>query len=272
MSEENRTAGGACIHSAEDFASMQLSGRKAAEVLDEIEPYIKAGVTTEYLDDMIHTLIKSKGAVTACLGYKGYPKISCISVNHVVCHGIPDGRLLKSGDILNIDVGLIFNGWYGDTSRMYAVGKPSVRAGRLLKIAHTCLMKGIEATGPGRSFLEIGRAIRRYAESQGCSVVDGYVGHGVGKQFHDMPIVCHVGKTCSEDLILPGMIFTIEPMINLGKPGVKILSDGWTVVTRDMSLSAQFEHTVGIMEDGVVIMTESPADKFFVDSLASDKK
>jgi len=258
----DRTPEGIKLHKPEDFAGMRAAGRAAAEILDMIGGHVAEGVTTAALDELIHDHIKAHGLVSATIGYRGYQHASCISINHVVCHGIPGEKALKPGDILNIDVTVIVDGWYGDSSRMYVAGRPSRRAERLIDVTHEALMRGIDAVHPGATFGDIGAAIQTYAESQRCSVVRDFCGHGLGRVFHDAPNVLHYGRPGTGATLRPGMFFTIEPMINLGRPETKILADGWTAVTRDMSLSAQFEHSVGVTADGVEVFTLSPADRF----------
>jgi methionyl aminopeptidase len=271
------------IYGPEDFAAMRRAGRLAAETLDYITPYVQPGVATGELDRRIDRFVRDHGATPATLGYRGYPKSCCISVNHVVNHGIPDDRKrLKEGDILNIDVTVILDGWYGDTSRMFYVGEPAkvpVKGRKLVEVTFECMWLGIRAVRPGGGLNEVGWAIQRHAEAHGFAVVEDFVGHGVGRDFHEPPNVHHfkysrldrngrwlgrsrkgVSKGVVPDVpIVPGMIFTIEPMINAGTPEWKLLDDNWTAVTRDRSLSAQFEHTVGVTEDGVEIFTLSPA-------------
>ncbi|MCP4393035.1 MAG: type I methionyl aminopeptidase [Alphaproteobacteria bacterium] len=246
------------IHGEEDFAGMRAAGQVAAETLDYITPYIVPGVTTEKLDNLCADFIKEKGGISAPLGYRGYPKSVCISINHVVCHGIPDDRKLKDGDVINIDVTPIINGWYGDSSRMYYVGKPSVKAKRLVEVTYECLMRAIDIVKPGVRLGDIGYIIQEYAEKQRFSVVRDFCGHGLGTVFHEPPNVMHYGNKGQGDVLEEGVFFTIEPMINAGKKDTKILSDGWTAVTRDRSLSAQFEHSIGITADGCEIFTFSP--------------
>ncbi|MEM8571049.1 MAG: type I methionyl aminopeptidase [Pseudomonadota bacterium] len=250
------------IHNPDDFAGMRAAGALAADILDRIIPHVSPGVTTSDLDDAILGMIEEAGAASATIGYKGYRHASCISINHVVCHGIPSTKKLKSGDILNIDVTVILDGWYGDTSRMYVAGPPSRKSERLIDITHDCLLKGIEQVRPGNTFGDIGAAIQRYAEAHRCSVVRDFCGHGLGRVFHSAPNVLHYGRWGAGAVLEPGMFFTIEPMINLGRPETKILSDDWTAVTKDRSLSAQFEHSVGVTETGCEIFTLSPAGRF----------
>ncbi len=246
------------LHGAEAFAGMAKAGRLVAEALDLLVDQVKPGVTTDALDQFVFDFALEHGAIPAPLNYRGFPKSICTSLNHVVCHGIPGPRALKEGDILNIDVTLIVDGWHGDSSRMYAVGKISRAAERLLEVTYNSLMKGVAAVRPGATTGDIGAAIQTYAEAERCSVVRDFCGHGLGKVFHDRPNILHYGEPGEGLPLKPGMLFTIEPMINIGKPHVKILSDGWTAVTRDRSLSAQFEHTVGVTETGCEVFTLSP--------------
>ena len=246
------------IHSAEDFDGMRKAGRLAAETLDFVTPHVRSGVTTGELDRLCHDFIRDHGAVPAPLNYKGYPKSICTSLNHVVCHGIPGDRSLQDGDILNIDVTVILDGWHGDTSRMFPVGPVPVKATRLIDVTHECLERGIAAVRPGGTFGDIGHAIQTHAEARRYSVVRDFCGHGLGRVFHDEPNVMHFGTPGSGPEMREGMFFTIEPMINAGRHGVKILSDGWTAVTRDRSLSAQFEHTVAVTRTGHEVFTRSP--------------
>jgi len=247
------------IHDAEGFEGMRRAGKLAAECLDMLVPHVKPGVTTEYLDDLAREFVLDHGALPACLFYRGYAKTTCISTNHVVCHGIPGPKPLREGDIANIDVTVIVDGWHGDTSRMYGVGAVSPRARRLVDVTFEALKRGLEAVKPGATTGDIGFAIQQYVEAQRCSVVRDFCGHGVGEVFHDTPNILHFGKRGEGTRLKPGMFFTIEPMVNLGRPAVKLLSDGWTAVTRDKSLSAQFEHSVGVTETGVEVFTYSPA-------------
>lgn len=249
---------GITIHQQADFEAMRKAGKLAAEVLDMIGEYVQPGVTTDSLDKLCHDYMVERNAVPATLGYRGYPKSSCISVNHVVCHGIPGEKKIKDGDILNIDVTCILDGWFGDSSRMYVAGQPSAKAKRLIKVTYDSLFLGIEAVKPGNTFGDIGYAIQSYVEKQNMSVVRDFCGHGIGSVFHSKPNVVHFGRPKTGPVIEEGMFFTIEPMVNFGRPEVKILSDDWTAVTRDKSLSAQFEHSLGVTSDGVEIFTESP--------------
>jgi methionyl aminopeptidase len=246
------------LHSADDFAGMAKAGRLVAEILDLLVDEVKPGVTTEALDRFVFEFAMDHGAIPAPLNYRGFPKSICTSLNHVVCHGIPSPRALKEGDILNIDVTLIVEGWHGDSSRMYAVGRIARAAERLLEVTYNALMRGVAAVKPDATTGDIGAAIQTYAEGERCSVVRDFCGHGLGRVFHDRPNILQYGEAGEGLVLKPGMLFTIEPMINLGKPHVKILSDGWTAVTRDRSLSAQFEHTVGVSETGAQVFTLSP--------------
>ena len=261
-SKPRLNADGITIHSKEDFEGMRRAGRLAAEILDMIGPFVKPGVTTEYLDQLCHDFMIANNSVPATLGYRGYPKSSCISINHVVCHGIPSDKKLKDGDILNIDVTCILDGWFGDNSRMYVAGKLSRKAERLIQVTHDALMLGIDQVKPGNTFGDIGAAIQKYAEAQRCSVVRDFCGHGLGRVFHSPPNVLHYGNWGSGNVLEEGMFFTIEPMINLGKPHTKVLADDWTAVTKDKSLTAQFEHSLGVTADGCEIFTLSPNGTF----------
>jgi methionyl aminopeptidase len=248
------------LYGPEAFDGMRQAGRLAAETLDMIVPHVVPGVTTAELDDMIREFMIAGGAVPATLGYRGYTHSCCISINHVVCHGIPGDRVLKDGDIVNIDVTPLLHGWHGDTSRMYLVGDTvPIKAKRLVDVTYECLMLGIEQARPGNRMGDVAHAIQSHAERHRFGVVRDFCGHGVGRLFHDAPEVVHVGRPGTGPELRPGMIFTIEPMINIGKPDVKLLDDGWTAVTRDRSLSAQFEHSIGITETGCEIFTTSPA-------------
>ena len=247
------------LHGPEGFEGMRKAGRLAAQVLDMLVPYVKPDVSTATLDQLAWDFVRDHGALPATIFYRGYSHSLCISVNHVVCHGIPGLKKLKSGDIVNIDVTVIVDGWHGDTSRMFLVGDVPIKARKLVEVTYECLMRGIAAAKPGATLGDVGHAIQSYAESQRYSVVRDFCGHGVGKVFHDAPNIVHVGKPGRGQLLKPGMFFTIEPMINAGRADVKILDDGWTAVTRDRSLSAQFEHSVGITETGCEIFTRSPA-------------
>lgn len=257
------TRDGIRIHEPADFEGMRVAGRVAAEILDEIGPHVFPGQTTGEIDRIITGMVEVRGVVSATIGYKGYQHASCISVNHVVCHGIPGDKVLKDGDILNIDVTVIVDGWYGDTSRMYVAGTPSRKAERLIQVTHDALMMGIEAARPGATFGDIGAAIQAHVEANRMSVVRDFCGHGLGRVFHAPPNVLHYGRPGTGPRLEEGMFFTIEPMVNLGRPETKVLSDDWTAVTRDKSLSAQFEHSVGITATGVEVFTPSPAGLFY---------
>jgi len=246
------------LHGPEAFAGMRRAGRLAAEILDAMVPLVRPGVTTAAIDDAVRQLTLDGGAVPATLGYRGYQHSSCVSINHVVCHGIPSEKTLREGDIVNIDVTPLLDGWHGDSSRMYLVGDVSLKARRLVDVTYECLMLGIAEAKPGARLGDIGAAIQRHAEGHRYGVVREFCGHGVGRLFHDAPEVIHAARAGTGPELRPGMFFTIEPMINLGKPPVKLLEDGWTAVTRDRSLSAQFEHTIGITEDGCEVFTRSP--------------
>jgi methionyl aminopeptidase len=247
------------LHPREAFEGMRKAGQLTAQALDLLVPLVKPGVTTNALDRAIFEFARDNNAYSATLNYRGYNKAICTSINHVVCHGIPDDKPLREGDILNIDVTLIVDGWHGDASRMYAAGKPSVKAQRLIDVTYESLLRGVGAIKPGATTGDIGFSIQSYAEKQGCSVVRDFCGHGLGRLFHDEPNILHVGRRGEGVPLKPGMFFTVEPMINLGGAAVKVLSDGWTAVTRDRSLSAQFEHTIGVTETGCDIFTLSPA-------------
>ena len=247
------------IKTAEEIEKMRISGRLAASVLDMIEPHVKPGITTGELDAICHQFITEElDAIPAPLNYRGFPKSICTSVNNVVCHGIPGSRKLKKGDIINIDITVIKDGFHGDTSRMFMVGKPSIRGERLCRVCHESMMKGIEIVKPGTTLGDIGHAIQKHAESSGFSVVREYCGHGIGRIFHEDPQVLHYGKPGEGMELQNGMTFTIEPMLNAGRKETRVQSDKWTVVTSDGSLSAQWEHTIAVTETGYEIMTLSP--------------
>ena len=277
------TKDGIRIHDDADFVGMRAAGRMAAEILDDVESLVKPGVTTAELDDFIRSEVERRGATSATIGYKGYRHASCISVNHVVCHGIPgapipksatetiskdlekrraDDRLVDS-DILNIDVTVILDGWFGDNSRMYVAGEVMPRAKRLIEVTHDALMRGIEAVKPGNTFGDIGHAIQTYVEANRMSVVRDFCGHGLGRVFHSPPNVLHYGRAGSAAVLEEGMFFTIEPMVNLGRAETTVLDDDWTAVTRDKSLSAQFEHSIGVTATGCEIFTVSPKGRFY---------
>ena len=247
------------LHRPDDFAGMRAAGRLAAETLDMIAPHIRLGVTTAELDRLCHDFIVAHGALPAPLGYRGFPKSICTSINHVVCHGIPGERRLADGDVLNIDVTVILDGWHGDTSRMYAAGTPTVRARKLMDVTYESLLRGVQAVRPGVTLGEVGHVIQSYVEGKRFSVVRDFCGHGIGRSFHEPPNVLHFGRRGEGPVLRPGMFFTIEPMVNAGRPEVKVLDDGWTAVTRDRSLSAQFEHMVGVTDAGCEVFTISPA-------------
>ena len=255
------------LHGPEDFDGMRKAGQLAASALDMIAEQVKPGVTTEHLDDLIREFVFDHDALSATIGYRGYRHASCISLNHVICHGIPSDKILKNGDIMNIDVTVIVDGWHGDTSRMYYAGEPKVKARRLVDTTYDAMMAGINAVKPGATLRDIGRAIQTIAEGQGFSVVRDFCGHGLGRVFHDAPNVVHYAEykdrwggvhEAPDTELKPGMFFTIEPMINEGKPDVKLLKDNWTAVARDKSLSAQFEHSIGVTETGFEVFTKSP--------------
>ena len=247
------------IHHPDDFSPMRQAGQLAAEVLDMVTPHVRPGASTGTLDQLCHDFILARGAVPAPLGYRGFPKSTCISINHVVCHGIPSDRRLVEGDVLNIDVTVVLDGWHGDSSRMYVAGQPSTRARMLIDVTHEAMMQGVRAVRPGRTLGDVGHAIQRHVESHRFSVVRDFCGHGIGRLFHEAPNVLHFGRPGEGPVLRPGMFFTIEPMVNAGRQEVKVLDDGWTAVTRDRSLSAQFEHMVGVTEDGCEVFTYSPA-------------
>ena len=247
------------LHAPDDFAGMRRAGRLAAETLDMIVPHVRPGVTTGELDRLCHDFILAHGATPAPLGYRGFPKSICTSINHVVCHGIPGERMLVDGDAVNIDVTVILDGWHGDTSRMFVAGQPSTKARLLLDVTHEAMMRGIAAIRPGATLGDVGHAIQTYVERHRFSVVRDFCGHGIGRRFHEPPNVLHFGRPGEGPVLRTGMFFTVEPMVNAGRPEVKILDDGWTAVTRDRSLSAQFEHMVGVTDGGVEIFTLSPA-------------
>ncbi|TGE00763.1 type I methionyl aminopeptidase [Methylobacterium nonmethylotrophicum] len=246
------------IHGPEAFEGMRKAGRLTAEALDLLMEAVAPGVTTEALDRLAYTFAMDHGAYPASLHYRGYPKSICTSINHVVCHGIPNDKPLREGDIVNLDICLIVDGWHGDSSRMAYVGEVSRKAARLCEITHEAMMRGIAAIRPGGTTNDIGAAIQAYAEGERCSVVRDFCGHGLGRTYHDAPTILHYVEPSYSVTLRPGQFFTVEPMINLGRPAVKVLADGWTAVTRDRSLSAQFEHTVAVTETGVEIFTLSP--------------
>jgi methionyl aminopeptidase len=246
------------IHRPEDFVPMRAAGRLAAETLDMIGEHVAPGVSTDHLNQICHDFILAHGATPSPLNYRGFPKSICTSINHVVCHGIPGDKTLAEGDIVNIDVTVTLDGWFGDSSRMYVAGTANTKAKRLIEVTYEAMMRGIAQVKPGNTFGDIGYAIQNYAEAQRFTIVRDFCGHGIGRKFHEPPNVLHYGRRGEGTVIKPGMFFTIEPMVNAGRPEVKILDDGWTAVTRDRSLSAQFEHMVGVTETGVEIFTLSP--------------
>jgi methionyl aminopeptidase len=246
------------LYQPADFEGMRAAGRLAAETLDMITEHVRPGVTTGRLDEICHEFMVSHGSIPATLNYRGYPKSTCTSINHVVCHGIPGERRLVDGDILNIDVTVILDGWHGDTSRMYVAGQPSTRARMLMDVTYESLMRGLAVIRPGATLGDVGHAIQVYVEQHRFSVVRDFCGHGIGRRFHEAPNVLHFGRAGEGPVLRPGMFFTVEPMVNAGRPEVKVLDDGWTAVTRDRSLSAQFEHMVGVTEEGCEIFTLSP--------------
>jgi len=256
------TKDGIRLYDRADFDGMHVAGALAAQILDDIAEHVFVGQTTGEIDRIITQMVEDAGARSATIGYKGYQHGSCISVNHVVCHGIPGAKALKDGDILNIDVTVVVDGWYGDTSRMYVAGKLARKAERLIEVTHESLMLGIAAVKPGNTFGDIGHAIQTFVEGNRMSVVRDFCGHGLGRVFHAPPNVLHYGRPGTGAVLEEGMFFTIEPMVNLGRPETKTLADDWTAVTRDKSLSAQFEHTVGVTATGVEIFTLSPGGTF----------
>ncbi|MBL8531139.1 MAG: type I methionyl aminopeptidase [Hyphomonadaceae bacterium] len=240
------------------FAGMRKAGQVSAACLDMLVGEVREGVTTGRIDDLAREFVLDHGALPACVGYRGYRHTVCTSLNHTVCHGIPGDRVLRSGDILNIDVTVIVDGWHGDTSRMYGVGDVPRKARRLMDITYEAMMRGLAAIKPGATLGDLGHAIQSYAEGERCSVVREFCGHGLGRVFHDAPNILHFGKPGQGEILKPGMMFTVEPMLNLGSPAVKVLGDGWTAVTKDKSLSAQYEHSIGVTESGIEIFTKSP--------------
>jgi methionyl aminopeptidase len=245
------------IHGESDFQKMRVAGELAARALDYVAPFVKAGVTTEELDQLCDQFIRQNGAVAANLGYEGYPKATCISVNHVVCHGIPGPKKLANGDIVNIDLTVVLDGWHGDTSRMFGIGKLSGLARRLIDVTHEAMMRGISVVRPGAALGDVGHAIQSFVESYGFSVVRDFCGHGIGQIYHTDPQVLHFGKKGTGVVLEEGMFFTVEPMVNAGRSAVQVLSDGWTTVTKDRSLSAQFEHSIGVTATGAEIFTKT---------------
>jgi len=260
-SAKQREKMGIILKSKEEIEQMRVAGQMAAEVLQMIRPHVQPGVKTIELDKICHEYITvNQKAIPAPLDYRGFPKSICTSVNRVICHGIPGEKQLKDGDIVNIDITVIKDGWHGDTSKMFMVGKPTIKGKRISEIAYRSMVTGIEMVKPGVTLGDIGHAIQRYAEGQGCSVVREYCGHGIGRGFHEEPQVLHYGSPGDREALVPGMVFTIEPMINLGRRETRLMPDGWTVVTRDRSLSAQWEHTIAVTEDGFDVLTRLPGD------------
>ncbi len=252
---------GIVLKSSEDIEAMRVAGQLAGEVLQMIREHVVAGVTTGELDDICHRYITEvQKAIPAPLEYKGFPKSICTSVNHVVCHGIPGEKVLKDGDIVNIDITVIKDGWHGDTSKMFQVGETSIRAKRICDIAYRSMVRGIEMVKPGVRLGDIGHVIQHFAESQGGSVVREYCGHGIGRGFHEDPQVLHYGRQGTGEVLVPGMVFTIEPMINMGKRDTRLMPDGWTVISRDRSLSAQWEHTLAVTDTSFDVLTRLPGD------------
>lgn len=247
------------LHGAEGFEGMRKAGRLSAEILDALVPFIQPGVTTEEIDDLVRRMTLEADAIPATLGYRGYTHSCCTSINHVVCHGIPGPKALREGDIVNVDVTSIVDGWHGDTNRTYLVGDVPIKARRLVEVTYEAMMLGIEQARAGNHLGDVAHAIQSYAERHRYGVVRDFCGHGIGRLFHDAPEVVHAGRPGTGPELRPGMFFTIEPMINIGRPDCKVLDDGWTAVTRDRSLSAQFEHTIGITDGAPEIFTKSPA-------------
>ena len=250
------------IHNSNDFKNMRLAGQLAAECLDFITDFIKPGISTKEIDEICHTFQVERGAIPAPLNYKGFPKSVCTSVNHVVCHGIPGEKTLSDGDIINIDVTVLKDGWHGDTSKMFLVGKTQPHNERLVKVTQECLYKAIEVVRPGAQLGDIGAVIQQHAEQNHYSVVEDYCGHGIGKVYHDEPQILHYGKFGTGLELKAGMCFTIEPMINQGKKHTKLLSDGWTVETKDGRNSAQWEHTIAVTEQGFEVLTQRSEENF----------
>jgi methionyl aminopeptidase len=246
------------LHGPDAFEGMRIVGRLSAQILDALVPFIQPGVTTEEIDDLVRRMTLEAGALPATLGYRGYTHSCCTSINHVVCHGIPGPKKLQAGDIVNVDVTSIVGGWHGDTNRTYLVGDVPIKARRLVEITYEAMMLGIEQAKPGNTIGDIAHAIQRHAEKHRYGVVRDFCGHGIGRLFHDAPEVVHAGRPGTGPELKPGMFFTVEPMVNIGRADCKVLDDGWTAVTRDRSLSAQFEHTIGITETGHEIFTASP--------------
>jgi methionyl aminopeptidase len=255
----NRNTGHVKLYGPEAFEGMRRAGKVAAECLDMLAAEVREGVSTARIDDLARDFVLDHGALPACLFYRGYRHTVCTSINHVVCHGIPGSRTLRDGDVMNVDVTVIVDGWHGDTSRMYAVGETKRKARRLMDVTYEAMMIGIKAAKPGATLGDMGAAMQDYVEKQRCSVVRDFCGHGLGQVFHDAPNILHFGKRGEGMKLKAGMLFTVEPMVNLGAPHVKVLNDGWTAVTKDKQLSAQFEHSMGVTETGAEIFTASRA-------------
>ncbi len=247
------------VHGPEDFPGMHAAGRLAADTLDFLVPHVMPGVTTGELDRLAHDFTIDRGAIPAPLNYRGFPKSICTSVNHAACHGIPGTKKLAEGDVVNIDVTPILDGWHGDSSRMFSIGRVGIKARRLVDVTYEAMWRGIEAVKPGAMVGDIGHAIQTYAEERRCSVVRDFCGHGLGRVFHEVPNIMHYGEPGTGPALVEGMFFTIEPMLNAGRHEVKVLGDGWTAVTKDRSLSAQFEHSIGVTAEGYEVFTLSPA-------------
>lgn len=255
------------IKSPEEIEKMRIAGRLASEVLQMIEPHVQAGITTQELNDICHDyIVNTQSAIPAPLNYRGFPRSVCTSINHQVCHGIPGDRVLKNNDIVNIDITVIKDGFHGDTSKMFHIGKPTIKASRLVDLTYAAMKIGIEAIKPGVTLGDIGHQIQTFVEKNHCSVVREYCGHGIGKQFHEEPQVLHYGSPNSGEVLEPGMTFTIEPMVNAGKRHVRLLPDKWTVVTKDHSLSAQWEHTLLVTDDSYEVLTRRPEETFSIDA------
>jgi len=255
------------IKSPEEIEKMRIAGRLASEVLQMIEPHVQAGITTQEINDICHDyIVNTQSAIPAPLNYRGFPRSVCTSINHQVCHGIPGDRVLKNNDIVNIDITVIKDGFHGDTSKMFHIGKPTIKASRLVDLTYAAMKIGIEAIKPGVTLGDIGHQIQTFVEKNHCSVVREYCGHGIGKQFHEEPQVLHYGSPNSGEVLEPGMTFTIEPMVNAGKRHVRLLPDKWTVVTKDHSLSAQWEHTLLVTDDSYEVLTRRPEETFSIDA------
>jgi len=262
MNQDGQARMGIILKTPEEIEDMRVAGQLAGEVLRMIREHVRVGVTTGELDDICHAyMTEEQNVIPAPLNYRGFPKSICTSVNQVVCHGIPGDKKLKDGDIINIDVTVIKDGWHGDTSKMFLVGEPTVRARRICEDARQAMVTGIEMVKPGLRLGDIGHAIQKFSEARGYSVVREYCGHGIGKVFHEDPQVLHYGRPGIGEILVPGMVFTIEPMINVGRRETRLLGDGWTVITKDRSLSAQCEHTLAVTDDGFDVLTQLPGDE-----------